>query len=576
MPVHRFIHPSYQKLKKMSKLPSSVNDYIIRALAEYKQLPALSNLHSDTTYTFADTAREIGRLHIFFRELGLKKGDHIALCARNSAEWAIAFLASATYGTVAVNILADFQPDDILGLVKHSDARLLLTDSHTVHSLGDKRIASLLDSETVAGIALLGTLTSVGDTKSGMEKALAALPLETEEGETDPSVTFIPEAAIVEPSDPVVINYTSGSTGDPKGVVLSDRALWSNIRYSIDGLTFLHPGDETLCMLPLAHMFGLLVDLLHPFVKGCHIHFVTRTPSPAVIMEAFATVKPKLIVSVPLVIEKIIRKKVFPQLEKNPVRILIRIPVVNSFIYRKLRAKLIDAFGGQLQELILGGAAVSADVEAFLRKVKFPFTVGYGMTECGPLIGYAAWNEQRAGTCGHIVDRMEIRVDSPDPHNVAGTLWVRGDNVMNGYYKNPAATQAVMGNDGWMNTGDTGTVASDGLISIRGRDKNMILGSSGQNIYPEEIEAKLNAVPPVAESLVIDGGDGRLKALIYLDPETTAHMSADDKQAAATAAAKAVNATSAGYEQIRDMEIMDHEFEKTPKRSIRRYLYTRK
>lgn len=563
-------------MKTMSTFPSSVNEYILRALAEYTTLPALSNLHSDRIYTFGDTAREIGRLHDFYRALGIAKGDHIALCARNSAEWALAFLATVTYGAVAVNILAEFQADDIRGLVLHSDSRLLLTDEHTAHLLGEARIAAITAPENMTGIALLGSLKPVGTPKPAMAKAVEELPILTEESETPPSVTFLPEAARLDPSDPVIINYTSGSTGDPKGVVLSDRALWSNIRYSIDGLTFLHPGDETLCMLPLAHMFGLLVDLLHPFVKGCHIHFVTRTPSPAVIMDAFATVRPKLIVSVPLVIEKIIRKKVFPELEKQPVKTLIKIPGVRSIIYRKLHDKLIGAFGGRLEELILGGAAVSADVEQFLRKVKFPFTVGYGMTECGPLIGYAPWNKQKAATCGHIVDRMEIRVDSSDPQNIAGTMWVRGDNVMNGYYKNEAATKAVMDNDGWMNTGDTGTVDADGLISIRGRDKNMILGPSGQNIYPEEIEAKLNAVAPIAESLVMDDREGRLIALLYLDPDATSHMSAEDKDRVAKAALKTVNTTLAGYEQIRDFKIMEQEFEKTPKRSIRRYLYTQK
>lgn len=271
---------------------SSVNTYILQALAEYSSLPALSNLHADRVYTYGDTAREIGRLHLLFGRLGLAKGDHIALCARNSAEWSVAFLAIATYGAVAVNILADFQPDDIRGLVAHSDARLLFTDEHTAHLLGQDRISAINSLEGMRGTLILGSLAPVGEHTPVMAGALSALPLATELAETPPTVTYLPEAATLDPSDPVVINYTSGSTGDPKGVVLSDRALWSNIRYSIDGLTFLHPGDCTICMLPLAHMFGLLVDLLHPFVKGCHVHFVTRTPSPAVIMDAFATVRP--------------------------------------------------------------------------------------------------------------------------------------------------------------------------------------------------------------------------------------------------------------------------------------------
>ncbi len=555
----------------MTHNPASVNEFIIGALAQYGKLPALSDLHSPTVFTFADTAREIGRLHIFFRSIGLSKGDHIALCARNSAQWAISFLATVTYGAVAVSILADFSPDDIVGLVNHSDSRLLMTDHHTIATLGPDRLKAIAAKSL--GVVEMGSLAPAQS--PGLEEAVKALPLATELGETPEGDTFIPEAAVLAPDDPVVINYTSGSTGDPKGVVLPERAIWSNIRYSIDGLTFLSPGDGTICMLPLAHMFGLLVDLLHAFVKGCHIHFVTRTPSPAVIMEAFARVKPKLIVSVPLVIEKIIRKKVFPLLEKQPLKTLIKIPGINLIIRRKLRARLIDAFGGNLLELILGGAAVSADVEAFLRKVRFPFTVGYGMTETGPLIGYAAWNEQRAGTCGHIVDRMAIRVDSPDPASVPGTLWVKGDNVMTGYYKNPSATEAVIAPDGWMNTGDTGTVSPDGLIAIRGRDKNMILGPSGQNIYPEEIEARLNAVSPVAESLVIDAGNGRLAALVYLDPDATAALSPQERLAAAEAAVATVNAAIPAYEHIAETRLMDHEFEKTPKRSIRRFLYTK-
>lgn len=551
---------------------STVNDFIIGACVEYANLPALSNLHSSNILTYADTAREIGRRHIFFNSLGLKQGDHIAICARNSAEWAVAFLSIVTFGGVAVSILADFNADDIVGLTLHSDAHLLMTDKHTVNALGPDRLARL--SENGLMVVSVETLAPAVPSHA-VTRALAELPLATELDETAPDVTFIPKAAVVGSEDPVVINYTSGSTGDPKGVVLPERAIWSNIRYSIDGLTFLKPGDNTLCMLPLAHMFGLLVDLLHAFVKGCHIHFVTRTPSPAVIMEAFAEIRPKLVVSVPLVIEKIIRKKVFPTLAKQPVKTLIAIPGINIFIRRKIRKSLINAFGGNLQELILGGAGVSADVESFLRKIHFPFTVGYGMTETGPLIGYAAWNEQRAGTCGHIVDRMEIRADSPNPASQAGTLWVRGDNVMSGYYKNPKATDAVMGSDGWMNTGDTGTIATDGLISIRGRDKNMILGPSGQNIYPEEIEAKLNAIPPVAESLVIDRGDGSLAALVYLDPEAAEKMTPEQRQAAAEDAVKTLNASLGAYEQIRETRLQTEEFAKTPKRSIRRFLYTK-
>ncbi len=553
---------------------STLNGYIYQAIVNNSSREALTDLHGNS-YTYGRTGEFIAETHMFFEAIGLRKGDHVAICASNSAEWSLMFLATVTYGAVAVSILADFRAEDVAALVRHSESRLLVVDGKvwrglSVHADALGKTECVLELGDDARPVVVWQADESGDPAAVLARTSARFR-ELHKGGFDPRGLRLAEVAA---DDVVVINYTSGSTGSPKGVMLTERNMWSNVQYSIDGLQFLMPGDNMLSMLPLAHMFGLTVDLLHPFVKGCHIYFLMHTPSPAVLMTAFQQVRPKLVVSVPLVIEKIIRKKVFPVIQKNPMKTLLHVPVVSGILHRKLRQRLIDAFGGRLQQLILGGAGVSADVEAFLRLIRFPFTVGYGMTECGPLVGYAAWDEQRPGTCGHIVDRMQLRVDSPDPARVPGVMWVRGDNVMAGYYHNPQATEAVMGPDGWMNTGDIGTVGSDGLISLRGRDKNMILGPSGQNIYPEEIEQKLNNVAPVAESVVIDAGQGRICALVYPDQDAVAHLPADRVEAMVADAVKAVNATLPAYSQIRTYRLMDHEFEKTPKRSIKRYLYT--
>ena len=346
------------------------------------------------------------------------------------------------------------------------------------------------------------------------------------------------------------------------------------MQYSIDGLDFLVPGDGFVSMLPLAHMFGLTVEMLHPFVKGCHIYFLGRTPSPKILLGAFAEVKPKLIVAVPLVIEKIVKTRVFPMLEKPLMKLLMHIPFVDDRLMAKIKQGLTDAFGGNLKELIIGGAGLNKDVETFLRKIQFPYTVGYGMTECGPLICYSSWDKQKQASCGHAVDRMELRVDSPDPATTPGVLWVRGANVMKGYYKNDEATQACMGADGWMNTGDIAQIDKDGYVFIRGRDKNMILGPSGQNIYPEEIEQQLNNLPYVAESLIVSR-DGKLVALIHPDYENATKQGLDDaavdKQMRDNL--KTLNAALPSFSQISDMQIFTEEFEKTPKRSIKRFMY---
>lgn len=549
------------------KNQDTLTGYIEQSLRNNWDRPALSDYH-DMTLTYKDVARKIAKLHLAFKHAGLCKGDKIALCGRNSAQWAVAALASITYGTITVPILHDFKPDTIHHLVTHCDARLLFTDASTWENLDHENMPHIKGVVNIADYSLLFS----------RDKAFtqAREHLNRLFGDKYPE-RFTPDDVVYErfnQDDVALINYTSGSMGFSKGVMLSYGSLWSNVQYSIDGLDFLVPGDGFVSMLPLAHMFGLTVEMLHPFVKGCHIYFLGRTPSPKILLGAFAEVKPKLIVAVPLVIEKIVKTRVFPMLEKPLMKLLMHIPFVDDRLMAKIKQGLTDAFGGNLKELIIGGAGLNKDVETFLRKIQFPYTVGYGMTECGPLICYSSWDKQKQASCGHAVDRMELRVDSPDPETTPGVLWVRGANVMNGYYKNDEATQVCMGADGWMNTGDIAQIDKDGYVFIRGRDKNMILGPSGQNIYPEEIEQQLNNLPYVAESLIVSR-DGKLVALIHPDYENATKQGLDDaavdKQMRDNL--KTLNAALPSFSQISDMQIFTEEFEKTPKRSIKRFMY---
>lgn len=544
----------------------NLNQYISDAVRENWENLALTDFDG-SSFQYRDVARKIAKLHILFDHIGIKSGDKIALCGRNSAQWAIAFLASVTYGAVAVPILHDFKADNIHHLVNHSEARLLFTDAAVWENLDPDAVSNLEGVLLISDYSLLLSRNPKLDTTRHHLNQLFGEKY-PERFTPDDISYFIPESDRL-----AVINYTSGSTGLSKGVMLSYGNLWSNLQFCIDGLKFLDPGDGLVCMLPLAHMFGLMVELLHPFAKGCHISFLTRTPSPHVIMNAFERVKPKLIVTVPLIIEKIIRTKVFPMLEKPLMKVLLNLPIIDGKLLSQIKSKLTDVFGGNLQEIIIGGAGLNADVEKFLRRIHFPFTVGYGMTECGPLIAYSPWNIQRPASCGQIVDRMSMRIDSPDPEKQPGVLWVKGDNVMQGYFKNPEATESTIV-DGWLNTGDICTADADGFLYIRGRDKNMILGPSGQNIYPEEIEMQLNAMPYVSESLIIER-DGKLIALIYPDVDNAKRQQLGDKELADIMQQniKALNPSLPAYSQIADLKIMTEEFEKTPKRSIKRYLY---
>lgn len=547
-------------------METTLNGYLQSSVRKNWEELALTDFNG-VSFQYRDIARKIAKLHLLYEQAGVKRGDKIALCGKNSSQWAVAFLSAITYGAVAVPILHEFKADNIHHLVTHSEAKLFYTDD---------AIWENLDPDSMNGLEGVIRLHDYSLIMSRNKRLTNAREhLNEIFGKRYPE-RFTPDDVVYykEKKDELaLINYTSGSMGFSKGVMLTYNNLWSNIQFTIDGLTFLNPGDGIVCMLPLAHMYGLIVELLHPLVKGCHVYFLTRMPSPRVILEAFATVRPKLIVTVPLIIEKIVKTKVFPLLDKPLMKLLMHIPVIDDRLLEKIKTQLMGAFGGNVREIIIGGAALNKDVETFLRRINFPYTVGYGMTECAPLVAYAQWDKQRPGSCGQIVDRMEGRIDSPDPEHIPGELWVRGDNVMKGYYKNKDATDAVM-KDGWMNTGDLCTMDSDGFIYIRGRNKNMILGPSGQNIYPEEIEQKLNNMPYVAESLVVDS-DGQLAALIYPDLElaTKQGIHTDTLSKIMDDNIAALNKDLPAYSQIRKVKLYNEEFEKTPKRSIKRYLY---
>lgn len=544
-----------------------LNEYIRDAIRDNWEELALTDFHG-VSFQYRDVARKIEKLHILFKHIGIEPGDKVALCGRNSAQWAIAALACLTYGAVAVPILHDFKSDNIHHLVTHSEAKLFFVDEAIWENLDPDSMPMLTGALLIADYSLLFSRDrSLTEARAHLNELFGQRwPDRFTAADVDYPVFTHDTLAL--------INYTSGSTGFSKGVMLTYGNLWSNIRYAIDDLTFLKPGDGMVCMLPLAHMYGLVFEMIHTFVKGCHIYFLTRTPSPKIIMDAFATVHPKLIITVPLILDKIIRTRVFPLLDKPLMKILMHIPLVDDHLLDKIKERLMTTFGGNLHEMIIGGAPLNADVEAFLRRIRFPFTVGYGMTECAPLITYSPWDKQRPGSCGQLAARMEARIDSPDPEHKPGVLYVRGANVMKGYYKNPEATAQALDKDGWLNTGDICSMDGDGYLTIRGRDKSMILGPSGQNIYPEEIEQKLNSMLYVAESLVVDD-DNKLVALIYPDFDTAHKAGLDDKQIELqmNRNIEQLNDELPAYSRVSRMRMMHEEFEKTPKRSIKRYLY---
>ena len=543
------------------------NSLFEQSIKKNWDLDALTD-YEGKTLQYNDVARKVEKLHILFENAGVEKGDKIALCGRNSAHWAVAFIATLTYGAVAVPILHEFKPQQVHDIVNHSDARLLFVGDVAWEELSADEMPNL---EGIVYIPDYSLCVSRSERLTEARENLNRIF-----GEKYPKY-FRPEHVtyhVAEAEELALINYTSGTTSKSKGVLIPYRALWSNVQFGQEKLgNILKRGDNIISMLPMAHMYGMAFEFLFEFINGCHIFFLTRIPSPKIIFKAFGEIKPRIVISVPLIIEKIIKKNVLPKLSTPSMKLLLALPVVQDKILSKVRQQLVDAFGGNIYQVIVGGAAFNREVEQFLQKIGFPITVGYGATECAPIISYADWKDHRATSCGLPVPRMEIRIDSPNPQEVVGEILARGMNVMQGYYKNPEAT-AVTLRDGWYHTGDLGIMDADGFLYIRGRSKNMLLGASGQNIYPEEIEDKLNTLPYISESIVIQKGE-KLYALIYpdFDEATKAGLDEEGINQAMEQNRKDLNAMVASYEQISGVRIYNEEFEKTPKRSIKRFLY---
>ena len=536
------------------------------------ELPALSEYGSGATMTYADLARRIAAIHLLFKECGVKRGDKIALMGRNSIAWVEVYMATLTYGAVIVPVLQDFNVQDAMHIINHSGSVILFINESIFDHMEWEKMPSV---KAVFSLDRRKVLAEHPSTSRAAEKFLAKLSdrmrRQYPHGFTSADVDYpeIDERRLAE------INYTSGTTGFSKGVMLTLGNLGGNIRFGLASKLH-YRGSRNLSFLPLAHAYGCAFDMLTPLAAGSHITVLGKLPTPKILLSAFAQVKPHLIICVPLILEKIYRNKLRPILEKGTVSALLKIPGVNKLIYRKIRSELIAAFGGEFEEVIVGGAPLNHEVEELLRRIGFPFTVGYGMTECGPLISYTPWRKFILGSAGRTLPGiMESKISaSPDPTRVPGEICVRGENVMIGYYKNPEATEAVLDAEGWLHTGDMGTISDDGTIFIRGRYKTMILSANGQNIYPEEIEAKLNNMPYVSESLVVERGK-HLVALVYPDYEATDRddISHDKLPEIMETVRQSLNKVVAPYERVDKIQLIANEFEKTPKKSIKRYLY---
>ncbi len=546
-------------------MKESFISYIEDTLKKNWDLDALTD-YNGSTLQYKDVARKIEKLHIMMAEGGVEKGDKIAICGRNSSHWGVAFLATVTYGAVAVPILHEFKPDVVHNIVNHSDARFMFVGDAVWPTLDANEMPAL------QGIILVNDFSIL---VSRSEKLTYAREhLNEMFGKKYPKnfrVEHINYEKENSPNDLAIINYTSGSTGMSKGVMVPFRALKSNMGFAYEVLN-LKAGSKVVSMLPMAHMYGLAFEFLYEFSCGCHIFFLTRIPSPKIIFQAFADVKPHIVVAVPLIIEKIMRKSVLPKLQTPTMKILMKVPIINDKIKASVREKVIDAFGGRFYEVVVGGAAFNQEVENFMRMIDFPYTVGYGMTECAPIICYEDWKKFIPGSCGKAVPRMEVKILSPDPQNIVGEIVCRGDNVMLGYYKNEQATRETIDEEGWMHTGDLGIMDEEGNVFIKGRSKNMLLGASGQNIYPEEIEDKLNNLTFVSESIIIQK-DEKLVALIHPDYDEAGEISEEELNTIMQTNIQELNAMLPAYSHISRFIIMKEEFEKTPKKSIRRFLY---
>ena len=539
---------------------------IEHSIKEHWHLPSLTD-YERAEHNYKDVARWIEKLHILFEKSGIQPGDKVALCSRNTSNWGIAFFATLTYGAVAVPILNEFKPDTIHHIINHSGARLLFVGKSVWDNIDHESMPMLDGIIAMADYSVISSRNTVLAEIAPQLETLFKAKYPEELRNKD--IHYRTE----QPEELAMINYTSGTTSSPKGVMLPYRSMWSNLRYALDQMGYA-PGEKLVSILTMAHMYGLAFEFIYPFASGIHIYFLQKMPSPKILGEVFADIRPHLIVAVPLIIEKIIKSRVLPQLEKFHIKLMLKMPIIGGKIRHKIKRQILDAFGGQFKLLAVGGAALNKEVEAFLHSVKFPYTVGYGMTECGPAIAFDHWQTFRPTSCGKAVDRMEIRIDSSDPFNQVGEILTKGMNVMDGYYNNPEASNTVLSPDGWLHTGDLGVLDPDGYLYIKGRSKSLILGPSGQNIYPEEIEDLLNAQPYIAESLVIER-EGKLVALVYPDAEAMKQnkISREALLKIIHETRKQINQQIPAYSQIARIEIHDEEFEKTPKRSIKRFLY---
>ena len=544
----------------------SFNKYIYDAIINNWDADALTDFQGQTLQ-FHDVARKIEKLHIVFENCGIEKGDKIAICGRNSAHWAVTFLATLTYGAVVVPILHEFNAEQIHNIVNHSGAKALFVGDFVAKEIDPEQMPAL------EGIVFLPDFSLMVSRSEKLTYAREHLNMMF--GEKYPKAFRKEHVRYHEdsPEELALINYTSGTTGFSKGVMIPYRAIMGNLTFCLRHLgAVVKAGDPMLDILPMAHMYGLAIEFVFGFCNGCHLFFLNRLPSPTLIAQAFTEVRPTLVVSVPLIIEKIIRKKVFPIIQTNKMKLLMAMPIVSTKVKNRICQQVYEAFGGRAYEVIVGGAPLSKEVEQFLMSIGFPITVGYGATECAPLISYRDHKEFAASSCGCPVDDMEVHIRSDDPQNIPGEIITRGKNVMLGYYKNEEATQQVIDKDGWYHTGDLGTMDEKQNIFIRGRIKNMLLGASGQNIYPEEIEDKLNSMPMIAESLVVQDGD-KLVAMIYPDQDEVVNFSQEELEAVMDQNRENLNAQLPVYSRISRIVLRDEEFQKTPKKSIKRYLY---
>ena len=545
-------------------MDKKLNAIIADSLLNNWELKAFSN-YEGRSYEYKKVAKLIILFHRFFEKAGIKQGDKIALLGRNSSQWGISYLSIITYGAVVVPILPDFKSDDIHYIINHSEANLLVIANALLAQVDAEKIEKVNAFISLDSFEVIMERNGNALTEMSQQAINNSDNLEISKNDVNIK-TF-------EDDNLALISYTSGTTGFSKGVMISRRNLVSNILYAQENMP-LDAGDRICSFLPMAHMYGQLFEFLFPFTLGCHNTMLDKMPSPQVILKAFNEVKPRLILSVPLVIEKIYKKQIAPAISKPGIKLMLRIPLLNKLVHRKINRKLTDSFGGNFREIVIGGAPLNREIEDFLRKIKFRFTIGYGMTECAPLLSYAAWNVTRPYSAGKLVDRMEVRIDSGDPFKTVGEILVRGENVMLGYYKDPESTKKAIDSEGWLHTGDLGVIDANNYIYIRGRSKNMLLGSNGKNIYPEEIESKINNLPAVLESLVVQRNE-QIVALIYFDDEPAKQAGINGKNEAERLEElrKSVNATLPKYMHVHKFIRQREEFEKTPKKNIKRFKY---